>query len=91
MQVLGPLQAPLLQRPQRRPRPVEKPQERAAEAAPVELIRLVPEGDYISGEEALAFDERELSQHARRALKGYWTVAHQAHPWTVVHRVDLYI
>lgn len=91
MQVLGPLQAPLPQRPQRRPKPLGKPEEPASAPATVELIRLAPEGDYISGEEALAADERQLSRHARRALEGYWSVTHQARLWAERRHVDVYI
>ena len=92
MRVQGSLQAPRPQPLKRRPQAPDQPapaQERAAERLPV--VQLAADADYIPGEEALDFDERQLTPQARRALQGYWSVAHQSHLWVEWRRVDVYV
>ncbi|SFC16124.1 hypothetical protein SAMN05660443_1677 [Marinospirillum celere] len=88
MRVQGPLQAPLP--PPRRRKEATDKTPLPAQTQP-EVIRLAPEMDYISGEETPAWDDRELSHSARRALQGYWSVAHQGHLWAEWRRIDLYV
>jgi hypothetical protein len=89
MRVQGSLQAPLPQSLKRRKQAPEKAGDQAASRQ--EVIRLTPEMDYISGEETPDWDAAELSASARRALQGYWSVAHQGHLWAEWRRVDVYV
>ncbi|SFX23487.1 hypothetical protein [Marinospirillum alkaliphilum] len=92
MRVQGTLQAPLPQQLRRKNKAPEVA-ESAEEPQPSrgEIIRLAPEVDYIPGDERLDWDERQLSHAARRALQGYWSVAHQGNLWAEWRRVDLYV
>lgn len=89
MRVQGSLQAPLPPSPRKRKEVKEEAP--LPVVSPTEIIRLAPEMDFISGEETPNWDDRELSFSARRALKGYWSVAHQGHLWSQWQRVDLYV
>lgn len=53
--------------------------------------RFDPDVDFIAADEHLDFDDRELSASARRALKGYWSVAHQGGLWAEWQRIDIYV
>ena len=78
MRVQGSLQAPLPQSLKRRKQAPEKAGDQAASRQ--EVIRLTPD-----------WDAAELSASARRALQGYWSVAHQGHLWAEWRRVDVYV
>ncbi|WP_114418699.1 hypothetical protein [Marinospirillum perlucidum] len=92
MRIQGSLQAPHLPRPLKQPKKAATPAEETPRKAE-EVIRLAPQVDvdYISAEEAREWDQAGLSLNTRKALQGYWSVAHQAHLWSDWQRVDLYV
>lgn len=92
MRIQGSVQSPqpqALRRRKKAPDAVEEAAEKPMAAKGV--IQLAPEVDYIAADESWELDERELSSRARRALQGYWMVAHQGRLAAEWHRIDLYV
>jgi|GEM_PF-2415957 len=89
MRVQGSLQAPLPQ-PLKRRKQLAKDSGQEPVAKP-ELIRWVEDADFIAADETPDWDAAQLSASARKALQGYWAVAHQGHLWAERRRVDVYV
>ncbi|GLR63429.1 hypothetical protein [Marinospirillum insulare] len=93
MRIQGPFHTHLPLAPKRRKKssgPVDNASEDSASSA-AGIAKFNPDIDYIAADEQLNFDERELSASARRALRGYWSVAHQGHLWAEWQRIDVYV
>lgn len=89
MRVEGTLQAPYTPPLRRRKKPLKvAPDSRSPE---VEIIRLADETDYLGADAQPDWEEAELSYLTRKALRGYWNVAHQARLWVEFQRVDVYV
>lgn len=93
MRIQGPFHTHLPSAPKRRKRGTEvvdngKKQSSSGQSS---VIRFDPTVDYIAADEHLDFDERELSAAARRALRGYWSVANQGGLWAEWQRIDIYV
>jgi len=93
MRIQGPFSPHLPLAPKRRkrgPESVNNDQEDSSSNTAA-IAKFNPDVDYIAADEQLEFDERELSAAARRALKGYWSVAHQGGLWADWQRIDIYV
>ncbi len=93
MRIQGPFHPHLPLAPKRRkrgPAAVDGGEEQSP-SSKTGVIRFNPDVDYIAADEHLEWDERELSAAARRALKGYWAVAHQSRLWAEWQTIDIYV
>lgn len=94
MRIQGPFTTHLPTAPKRRkrgPDAVNDGQEQSNTSSSKAVVRFNPDVDYIAADEQLDFDERELSASARRALRGYWSVANQGGLWSEWQRIDIYV
>lgn len=92
MRIQGPFHPHLPVAPKRRPgRPAVADDEQEQSSSKVSVTGFDPNVDYIAADEHLEWDERELSAAARRALKGYWAVAHQKPLGSEWQRIDIYV
>jgi len=93
MRIQGPFSTHLPLAPKRRksgPEGVTNDRENSSSDTAA-VAKFNPDVDYIAADEQLELDERELSASARRALKGYWSVAHQSGLWAEWQRIDIYV